>query len=194
MIEEYQDCRIRSARAYSSVYDKKARWPKYNFSDVVKNSIQNPGRECADILIMSAPTVDITNMDTAKLKPGDKTDAFQDKAILSSQNMFNIAEKALKMKPSLSKVIIMEHPPRFDTTDVDPISVKCNLARLANATLGGLWLNSPLKDKIIIGRHSLESSGAGAAHFNRYQNKNTGKYDGGTLIWSDRGLGLQTQC
>ena len=41
-----------------------------------------------------------------------------------------------------------------------------------------LWLNSPLKDKIFIGRHSLESSGAGAAHFNRYQNKYTGKYDG----------------
>ena len=76
--------------------------------------------------------------------------------------MFNIAEKALKMK--------------------------CNLARLANATLGGLWLNSPLKDKIFIGRHSLESSGAGAAHFNRYQNKYTRKYDGVHLF------GLHKEC
>ena len=59
----------------------------------------------------------------------------------------------------------MEHPPRFDTVDVDPLSVKPTLANLANTTLGQLWLNSPLKDKIFIGQHSLESSGVGTGHF-----------------------------
>ena len=34
-LEIFQNCRIKSAKAYSSVYDKRARWPKYNFSDVV---------------------------------------------------------------------------------------------------------------------------------------------------------------
>ena len=91
--------------------------------------------------------------------------------------MFSIAERALKTLPNLSKVIIMEHPPRFDIPDVDPTSIKSNLARLANATLGGLWLNSPLKDRIVIGHHSLESSGSGAAHLDRYQSR-SGKYDG----------------
>ena len=57
---------------------------------------------------MSAPTVDITNMDRAKLKPGDKTDAFQDKAILSSQNMFNIAEKALKISFLIFSLLVFE--------------------------------------------------------------------------------------
>ena len=79
----------------------------------------------------------------------------------------------------------MEHPPQFDNPDVDPTSLKCNLARLANATLGGLWLNSPLKDRIVIGHHSLESSGSGIAHFDIYQNKN-GRYDG-VHFWGKNG-------
>ena len=56
--------------------------------------------------------------------------------------------------------------------------IKLGLAKLANIHLGQLWLNSSLKEKIVIGRHSLESSGAGAAHFRRYQNRFTGRYDG----------------
>ena len=184
-LEVFQNCRIKSERAYSSVYDNNARWPDYNFSAVVEHSLRNPGRDSADILLMSAPTVDISNMNTSQLQPGDQTDAFQKRTVLSSQNMFNIAEKALKNHSSLSKVIIMEHPPRFDNPDVDPTSLKSNLARLANATLGGLWLNSPLKDRIVIGHHSLESSGSGSSHFDRYQHKN-GKYDG-VHFWGQNG-------
>ena len=71
----------------------------------------------------------------------------------------------------------MEHPPRFDSLDVDPYSVKPNLARLANVTLGQLFLTSPLKNKIAIGRHSLESPGAGPAHDARYVNRG-GRSDG----------------
>ena len=100
------------------------------------------------------------------------------KAITSSKNIFSLAQKTLQQNPSLSKVVIMEHPPRFDPPHIDPTAVKANLARLANATLGQLWLNSPLKDKIFIGHHSLESTGNSAAHFERYQNSRTGRYDG----------------
>ena len=176
-IEEFQNCRIQSARAYSSVYDKDARWPEQNFSDVVKHALQKSERDCPDILLMSAPTVDISNLNTQNLSPSQHTETFKEKAIKSSQNMFAIAERALETSPNLSKVIIMEHPPRFDTPYMDPTSLKPNLARLANATLGGMWINSPLKDRIVIGQHSLESSGSGAAHFERYQGRG-GKYDG----------------
>ena len=72
----------------------------------------------------------------------------------------------------------MEHPPRFDTPHVDPTSLKPNLAILANTKLSSLRMNSGLKEKIFIGCHSLESSGSGAAHFDRFQKKRTGKYDG----------------
>ena len=130
------------------------------------------------MLVMSAPTVDITNLDTSKLQPSDDTEYFQQKTTLSSQNMFSLAERSIRQNPYLNKVIVMEHPPRFDTADVDPCSLKPKLAKLANVTLGQLWMNSSLKDKICIGSHSLESSGNGDGHFARYQNYYTGKYDG----------------
>ena len=176
-IEEFQNCRIKSERAYSSVFDKNARWPEFNFSDVVQSSLKKNGGDNPDILVMSAPTVDISNLDTSNLTPHHQTETFKKKTIQSSQNMFNIAEKALETAPNLKKVIIMEHSPRFDTPDVDPTSLKPNLVRLANATLAGLWFNSPLKDRIVIGHRSLESSGSGVTHYDRYQGR-SGKYDG----------------
>ena len=65
----------------------------------------------------------------------------------------------------------MEHPPRFDG------KLKPELAKLADSTLGQLWVLSPLKGRIIIGRHSLESPAVGPTHLARYKDHNTGKYD-----------------
>ena len=177
-VEISQNCRVRIGRAYSSVHNVNARWPERNFKDIVNYALKHPGRENFDVLVMSAPTVDITNLNTSNLQTSENSMFFQQQACLSSQNMFQLAEKSLQNNLSLSKVVIMEHPPRFDTPDVDPTSLKPKLARLANSTLGQLWLNSPLKDKIHIGRHSLESTGAGATHFKRYENNKTGRYDG----------------
>ena len=96
------------------------------------------------MLVMSAPTVDITNIDTSNVA---QKDIYQQKVITSCNNMFNIAQKSLDQNPNLTKVVIMEHIPRFDN---DPSSLKPDLPRLANVTLGQLWLNSPLKHKIFI--------------------------------------------
>ena len=177
-VENSSNIRIRAARTYSSVYDKEARWPGYNYTDCVNYALKNPGTENFDILVMSAPTVDISNMDTSKKTPTSSSENFQKDARKSSHNMFRLAERSLRDNPKLNKVIIMEHPPRFDNPAVDPISLKPALAKLANTTLGKLWLNSKLKDKIVIGQHSLESSGLGDAHNARYVNPITGKYDG----------------
>ena len=177
-LEHFSNCRIRTAKAYSSVYDSQAKWPEYNFTDAVKYYLDHPGREHFDVLVTSAPTVDITNLNTSQLTANENTDYFHQRVIVSSQNMFSLAKQSLEQNPNLSKVILLEHPPRFDAKEVDPTSLKPVLARLANATLSQLWLNSPLNDKIIIGRHSLESSGAGAQHLARYKNQRTGKYDG----------------
>ena len=153
---------------------RKAKWPQHNFTGVVNYCLENPGRENVDILV----TVDITNLDSTKQQTTENIKFLQGCVKKSSQNMFRLAEKSLRNNPGLSKVIIMEHPPRFDAPNVDPYSVKPDLAKLANVTLGQLWSKSSLKDRIIIGRHSLESSGVGTAHFSRYQNSVTGRYDG----------------
>ena len=173
-VEAQQHCRIYSAGAESSVYSNVARWPKQNFTDVVKSRLQNQGRDKFEVLIMSAPTCDITNLDVNISQTALNKEKLQNEARISSQNMFNLAERSLYENQGLKKVIIMEHPPRFDLPDTDPHSVKPNLAKVANIHLGQMWLNSPLKDKIFIGRHSLESPGVGVAHFRRYQNSFTG--------------------
>ena len=177
-LEHFSKCRVKTARAYSSAYDDQSRWPDYNFTDVVKYHLDNPGRVQFDVLVTSAPTVDITNLNTSQLSTNENTEYFQQKVVVSSQNMFSLAKQSLEQNPSLRKVILMEHPPRFDAKEIDPTSLKSKLARLANATLSQLWLNSHLKDKIIIGRHSLESTGFGDQHLARYRNTRTGRYDG----------------
>ena len=70
--------------------------------------------------------------------------------------MFTTAQNALKTNPLLQKVVIMEHAPRFDTTAVNPLSIKPLLAKFANATLSQLWFTSPYKNRIQIGHHKLE--------------------------------------
>ena len=67
-------------------------------------------------------------------------------------------------------MVIMEHPPRVDD------KFKSQLAKLANTTLSQLWVISPLKDKISIGCHSLESPGVGSSHLARYKDFTTGRY------------------
>ena len=41
-----------------------AKWPESNFKDVVKVELDNQGADKYKVLVMSAPTVDITNLDT----------------------------------------------------------------------------------------------------------------------------------
>ena len=122
-IIENGQSRVVTAKAYSSVYDVKARWPKCNFRDVVKNRLENPGQDSFDVLVMSAPTVDISNLDTSNLRPKDNTEMYQQKVIESSNNMFKIAKQSLELNPNLSNVVIMEHPPRFDSKMVDPTTL-----------------------------------------------------------------------
>ena len=173
IIENFSQFRIKSARAYSAVHDNKARWPDRNFENIVKRNLKNPGRDKYDVVVMTSPTVDISNLDTLSVSDYDYV---ENKVIASSNDMFKIAHRALTEYPTLRKVVIFEHPPRF--YDVH----KSKLVNLPNNTLNQLWCNSPFRNKIILGRHSLESSGVGAAHTDRFQDYNTGRYDGVHLL------------
>ena len=53
----------------------------------------------------------------------------------------------------------MKLTPRYDTTENDPQSIKAALTQIYNDTLLKLWIESPIKDKIHIGSHSLECTG-----------------------------------
>ena len=178
-VEIVTNSTIKTAKAYSSVWDKSARYKELNVTDVVKNELKNAS---FNHLVLAAPTVDISNIDTAKVKPTDNTDAFKQKIGISCENMIKVAEDALANNTDLKKVTIMSHAPRYDTRDVDPVGLKPNLANFANSYFLELWLNSPMKDKIFIGSHNLECSAD--VKMKRYRDEHSGRYDGVHLYGS----------
>ena len=56
--------------------------------------------------------------------------------------MMNAAKRALENDSNLKEVIIMNHVPRFDTKQADPVSIKPKLATYANNLLQEKWLES----------------------------------------------------
>ena len=107
--------------------------------------------------------MDINNLDTNVELTTTNKNGLKDQIKLSSKNMFSLAERSL-----YDLFILMEHPPKFDLPNVDPHSLKSDLAKLANIIHGQYWLNSPLKDRVVIGRHSPDSTGSGTVHFRKY--------------------------
>ena len=155
-IEKKVNIRIKTAKAYSSEEDSHARWPKKNLIDVTATVLKNDTNDDKFThLALAAPTVDITNLDTRKLKSTDNTDHFKQKILKSCQNMFKVAADAIKKHPNIKKVLIMEHTPRFDEPHSDPMSLKPALVKYANSTLNQLWIESPHKSQIIVASHNL---------------------------------------
>lgn len=177
IVEKAKNIRMRTEKAYSSVADKKAKWPYKNVKNVTEKLLDEaPKADEFQHLILAAPTVDITNLDTARTKPTDNVEYFKQKVVISCQSMFTTAQNALLKHPKLKNVTLMEHPPRFDTADKDPSSLKPQLAKFANNYLQQLWSNSSLKHKIVVGQHNLLCDGKiRQARFTRTLDK---KYDG----------------
>ena len=134
-VEKASNVRITTKKAYSSVKNKNARWPELNVTDVTRKEVNNVAHgDNYDVLVLSAPTVDITNLDTMNFKASENLEFFKQEVLISSKNMISAGENAIRMNPGLKKVIILCHPPRFDTSEVDPLMLKQTLAKIANKT------------------------------------------------------------
>ena len=72
--------------------------------------------------------------------------------------------------------MILKQIPRYDKSDVDPLSLKSSLSILFNNTLTNLWMECPDRQRIAVGNHNIECSGA--IRESRYRHTKTGKYDG----------------
>ena len=125
--------------------------------------------------------MDITNLNT-KDDPAKYTEYFRQETVISAKNLFSAAVNALKVQPTLSKVVIMKPIPRYDPSHVDPLALKPTLSILFNNTLTDLWMESPHKDKIFVGNHNIECTGA--IKESRYRQTKSGKYDGIHLFGS----------
>ena len=130
-------------------------------------------------MVLQSGSVDITNLDT-KTEPAKYTEYFKQETTISAQNLFNAATNALKVQPTLEKVVIMKQIPRYDPSHVDPMGLKPALALLFNNTISNLWMNSPHREKIFIGNHNIDCTGA--IKESRYRETKSGKYDGYHLL------------
>ena len=162
VIERGLKAKVRTSKAYGSIFDNvgskvkaAARFPAKNFRDVTPIELK---KEQVDYLILQAGSVDITNLDT-KNKPDENIDYFKQEVRFSAKNLFATAEAALDTQPSLQKVVIMNLTPRYQMISDDPLSLKPALVLLFNNTLTELWLDSPYKQKIVIGKHNLDCTG-----------------------------------
>ena len=156
-VEKVTQSTIKSAKGYSSAVGNNDDFKHPNITDVTKNELE---KAHYNQLILAAPTVDISNIVTKGLKPGDDTEHMKVKVRESCLNMFTVAEHALD-KHKLEKVVIFNHAPRHDTIHEDPVKIKHNLALFANAHMRELWLSSPYKHRIAIGEHAREDKSGG---------------------------------
>ena len=190
-MEKETKTRIKTRKAYSSARDNTARWPKKNVSDVAPEALVNTFEEDEFThLVLAAPTVDITNLDTSKITTSDNTEVYKQMVVESCQNMFKVAENAISRHPKLKKVVIMEHAPRHDVAQVDPTKLKPKLAKYANSVLTEMLLSSDAKDLIMIGKHSLDISEDMVDTV--FRDDWTGRFDG-VHMYNGRGASLYTK-
>ena len=177
VIEKETNSRIKTCKAYSSVEDATAMWPHKNITDVSREALANTFKDDEfSHLVLAAPTVDITNLDTTNLQGNENIEFYKQKVFVSCQNMFTAAKSALDNNQGLETVVIMEHPPRFDVPDADPTALKPRLAKYANTVLADLHQQSSVKNRIVIGKHSLTSESSMMAA--KYRDDFTGRFDG----------------
>ena len=167
------------AKAYSSIEDRvsnvakqAAKFPASNFTNVIPTELNKGKYQC---LILQSGSVDITNLNT-KDEPSNHIEYFKQETVRSAHNLFNAATNGLRMQPTLRKIVIMKQVPRYDPSNVDPLGLKPSLALLFNNTITGLWMDSPNKDKIFIGEHNVDCTGA--IRESRYRHTKSGRYDG----------------
>ena len=151
-IEQVTNTTIKTVK--TNKRDRKTSVDHHDVADVVKTEITNAEYEH---LVLVAPTEVITGLDTLSAKPDDSTEIFKRKVEKSCRDVVNIAENAINSK-KVKSVTIVNHPSRSDTHNTDPFSVKQKLANFANSFFLELWFDSPHKDKIMIGSHTLDCS------------------------------------
>ena len=184
-LEVATQAQIVAAKAYSSVHDttknvakQPAKFPASNFKDVIPTELKKGAYQS---LILQAGSVDITNLNS-KDDPAKYMEYFRQETVKSAKNLFSAAVDALKVQPTLRKVVIMKQIPRYDPSHVDPLALKPTLSLLFNNTLTDLWMVSPAKDRIFVGNHNIECTGA--IKESRYRHTKSGKYDGIHLFGS----------
>ena len=126
-------------------------------------------------------------MDTQRTLDNYKQEWF-DKVQQNSEDLFNVAEEAIK-KDSNLKVFIFKRLPRFDKGSADLMRIKSQLSEFGNSIYDQLWLRKGSPKNIQVLEFDLGCSGQNRSNLRRiiYGDPNSSYFDGLHL----RGRGAQ---
>ena len=133
-------------------------------------------------MIIQAGSIDITNMKTGGDNIYKYSEFFHQQAMTAAENLFTEVANCLLKNSNVKQAVILKQTPRYDNKNVDPHSLKAALVKLYNDTLVQKWLESPLKNRIVIGNHELDC--CGAIFEARYRNIKKKLFDGVHLFGS----------
>ena len=85
---------------------------------------------------------------------------FEQQTVISAKNLFSVVENALKIQPTLNKVVVLKLIPRYDLPSVDPLGLKSDLSKMFNEKLDELCMSSPFQSKVFVGSHNIDCTGA----------------------------------
>ena len=163
---------IRLVEADVAGQTRNGAYSEKSFENVTNNELAN---KPASVLILNGGAEDISSLDT-KSNPSADLSRCKNVVRKAAKNLFTVAENALAKNLSLKKVIIIKAIPRTDPKNVDPKYLKPGLVQVFNCALVEFWMESLLRDKIVIAENNLECSGG--VQEARYRNNVNSKYDG----------------
>ena len=183
---------IKTKKAYSSEYDERAHKPTQNVNAVLREQLKERGK--VHTVVLGSPTMDISNQ---YINNGLTEDNVIE-VVASACNMMEAAEYALKSGQA-EQVVLLQHPPRYDTAEEDPEEVRPRLARMANEKLKQARDASQWAEQILVGEHTdLECEGRTRINrftsdhtFSRNKNVRMGKFDG-VHLYSQEGANALT--
>ena len=139
---------LKFVKAYGIKAEDNQRFPESNFTDTVPRVLE---KENPEAIILQTGSIEISNFDVKKalMDPEKSIEEWTLKVKADSNNLFNLAKRALQIRPSLD-VIIVKRLPRYDSKAVDPIHIKQSLSEFANSVYDQLWLEGGAPNNIHI--------------------------------------------
>ena len=141
-LEEDTNMKVKVVKSYGIKRECNQRFPASNFTEMVPKVIK---QDNPDAVVLQTGSIEITNIDVKKalMDPFKSIEQYKqewtDKVKDDSNNLFNVAKTAVKMKPDI-EVVILKRLPRYDPKSTDPLHIKQSLSELANSVYDQLWL------------------------------------------------------
>ena len=172
--------KVKFVKAFGIRGEENQFYPDKNFADTVPKEVE---QSKPDAIVLQGGSIEISNIDVkAALMDTEKDiehyrNEWTAKIEEDSENLYNIAEKALEQNQDM-KVIIVKRLPRFDPINSDPKGIKSQLSNFGNHVLDQLWIKKGRPQNIQIVEFEIGCSGPGYLKDLIYGSTKSQYYDG----------------